>query len=77
MNELTILIIGIGIGYFWAMFRIENIRINGLTVHHHVNARQFFRELAAWAERNGEYIVVSANQEAKGSLKVTEEQKPA
>jgi hypothetical protein len=34
MNEITILIIGIGIGYFWAMFRKDNINV---TVHLDVN----------------------------------------
>ena len=27
MNEVTILIIGIGIGYFWAMYRKDNIKV--------------------------------------------------
>ena len=27
MNEITLVIIGIGIGYFWAMYRKDNIKI--------------------------------------------------
>ncbi|MBT0666366.1 hypothetical protein KI809_18820 [Geobacter pelophilus] len=52
MNEITILIIGIGIGYFWAMHRAENIKITGIKVYPRINAREFWEQLEKWAMDN-------------------------
>lgn len=51
MNEITILIIGIGIGYFWAMWRVDNIRIKGMTVYTSVNAKEFWEQVEEWKKR--------------------------
>ena len=47
MNELTILIIGIGIGYFWAMYRKDNIstRINITT---QIDVKAFWAAVEKW-----------------------------
>jgi len=47
MDQVTILIIGIGIGYFWAMYRKDNIR-----VYSSVDAKKFFLELDHWIDRH-------------------------
>jgi hypothetical protein len=51
VTEITILIIGIGIGYFWAMWRVDNIRINGMKVYTTVNAKEFWEQAEAWKKR--------------------------
>lgn len=48
MNEITILIIGIGIGYFWAMYRVDNIKIHGFKVTSTIDAREFWQQMEKW-----------------------------
>lgn len=74
MNELTILIIGIGIGYFWAMFRVDNIKVR-TTVTTLVNARELFDAMSDWAGKNGYHIVASEKHQVNGTL--TEKQETA
>lgn len=47
MSELTIMIVGIGIGYFWAMYRKDNI-----TVRTVIDAREFWQQMREWDRRN-------------------------
>ena len=54
MNEITIFIIGIGIGYFWAMYRKDNV-ITQLTIkslHNNIafNMKEFWDNAEKWRE---------------------------
>lgn len=48
MSDLGYTIIGFAIGYFWAMWRVDNIRIHGFKVVSHINAGEFWDKLEAW-----------------------------
>jgi len=48
VNEITILIVGIGIGYFWAMWRVDNIKISGFKVTSTIDAREFWQQMEKW-----------------------------
>ncbi|MBT0664752.1 hypothetical protein KI809_10615 [Geobacter pelophilus] len=54
MNELELLIIGFAMGYFWAIYRAENIRISGVKVYSTINAKEFWTQLEKWARENPE-----------------------
>ena len=47
MDELTILIIGIGIGYFWAMYRKDNINLR-VTVVPQIDVKAFWAAVEKW-----------------------------
>lgn len=51
MTEIGFTIIGIAIGYFWAMWRVDNIRLSNLTVEHKLDVKEFWRQAEAWRER--------------------------
>ena len=69
MNEITLLIIGIGIGYFWAMYRKDNLKFRvSPNVYFRISpevmdaylmgkqATELERQAAELRERSGEMI---------------------
>ena len=53
MNEITILIIGIGVGYFWAMYRKDNIVVKPL-IHNFMDVKAFWQAAEEWRKKEGQ-----------------------
>lgn len=51
MNEIEIAIICFAMGYFWAMWRVENIRIHGFKVFNTIDAKEFWEQAEEWKAR--------------------------
>jgi len=65
MNEITILIIGIGIGYFWALYRVENFSVKVKTTVK-MDAQDFWNRAEIWrnhADRKQRELEAEATSE--------------
>lgn len=53
MSDIGFTILGFAIGYFWAMYRADNInlRIETLNNNVQINVREFWRQAEEWRER--------------------------
>lgn len=53
MSEIGYTIIGFAIGYFWAMYRVENIKIRIETFNNtvRVNMEEFWQKAEEWRTR--------------------------
>jgi len=56
MSEIGYTILGFAIGYFWAMYRVDNIRLTVKTLDNRisVNMAEFWEQTEEWKARQGE-----------------------
>lgn len=56
MSEIGYTILGFAIGYFWAMYRVDNIRLTVKTLDNRisVNMAEFWKQAEEWKARQGE-----------------------
>ncbi len=56
MSEIGCTILGFAIGYFWAMYRADNIRITIDTLNNRilVNMAEFWKQAEEWKSRQDE-----------------------
>lgn len=53
MSEIGYTIIGFAIGYFWAMYRVDNIKVRIETFNNtiQVNMKEFWQKAEEWRSR--------------------------
>lgn len=54
MTDIGFTILGIGIGYFWAMWRVDNIKITGFKVYNNIDMKDFWQQAEDWRRRKNE-----------------------